>query len=49
MKKVIMKKFVKVVLGVLGVTATVYFFKQEKRTIKNLRRNIDELIKKKMV
>ena len=46
MMKVIMKKLIKVILGVLGITAIGFFVKQEKRRLKNLRRNIDELNKK---
>ena len=46
MMKVIMKKLIKVILGVLGITAVCFFVKQEKRRLKNLRRNIDELNRK---
>ena len=43
MMKVIMKKLIKITLGVLGITAVGFFVRQEKRRLKNLRRNIDEL------
>ena len=46
MMKVIMKKLIKITLGVLGITVIGYFVKQEKRRLKNLRRNIDELNRK---
>lgn len=46
MMKVIMKKLIKVILGVLGITAVCFFVKQENRRLKNLRRNIDELNRK---
>ena len=38
-----MKKLIKVTFGLLGITAVGYFIKQEKRKMKNLRRNLDEL------
>lgn len=43
MMKDIMKKLLKVTLGVLGITAVGFFVRQEKRRLKNLRRNLDEL------
>ena len=46
MMKVIMKKLIKVILGVLGITAIGFFVRQENRRLKNLRRNIDELNRK---
>lgn len=46
MMKVIMKKLIKITLGVLGLTAFGFFIRQEKRRLKNLRRNIDELNRK---
>lgn len=46
MMKVIMKKLIKITLCVLGITAVGFFVKQEKRRLKNLRRNIDELNRK---
>ena len=46
MMKVIMKKLIKITLGVLGLTAVGFFVRQEKRRLKNLRRNIDELNRK---
>ena len=43
MMKDIMKKLLKVTLGVLGITAVGFLVRQEKRRLKNLRRNLDEL------
>lgn len=43
MMKDIMKKLLKVTLGLLGITAVGFIVKQEKRRLKNLRRNLDEL------
>lgn len=46
MTKVIMKKLIKITLGVLGITAVGFLVRQEKRRLKNLRRNIDDLNRK---
>ena len=46
MTKVIMKKLIKSTLGVLGITAVGFLVRQEKRRLKNLRRNIDDLNRK---
>ena len=43
-----MKKVIKIILGLIGVTTIIFFVKKERRTIKNLRRNINELNEKKM-
>ena len=43
MMKVIMKKLIKITLGVFGITALGFFVRQEKRRLKNLRRNLEEL------
>lgn len=45
--KDIMKKLIKITFGLLGITAVGFLIKQEKRKLKNLRRNLNELNKKK--
>lgn len=44
-----MKKVYKVLLCAIGVAAMSRLIARERRTIKNLRRNIDHLVKKNMV
>lgn len=46
MKKDIMKKLLKITISLLGITAIAFFVRQEKRKLKNLRRNLDELNKR---
>ena len=40
-----MKKLIKILCGVLGITAIGFFVRQERRKIKNLQRNLDKLNK----